>query len=439
MRRQSHIETEPFDRALSEAFQGDPACGAFGTIDDLRRRRMINDLLHAATQAEYSTKSLPNGRKDRTRRLALGAAAAALAFAILGGVLFGYLNSRDNAVPPSPETYFGEVQAQEGIVWIGGRTAQMHAPLPVGKSIRVEDGAASLRLPTGIEWRMENHSEGRIAFLDDERLEVKVLSGESWFRVNPMRVGPAFSVSTKMGRIEVTGTIFAVNAGPSEVRVTLLKGEVWVIRASGERNRVKTGYALEIGEGRHHALAPEEVSRLQHRLHRLDWQPEAAPETALPSQGSVALGAENADTRVEHTPRGEGSVPKAGSHDIMVEIQTQRKLHNWGRVAALYRRLIQSSPTGETAIVSRVSLGEVYLNKLHQHNEALSQFDKYLRTGHTALVPEALYGRCNALKALGQTAQERRCLDRFTRQFPGALRASDARARLDALRSQSPI
>jgi hypothetical protein len=121
---------------------------------------------------------------------------------------------------------------------------------------------------------------------------------------------------------------------------------------------------------------------------------------------------------------------------IHEEIQAYRKKRDWGRVAALYKRLIQSAPGSETAVVSRVSLGEIYLTKLHQYKSALVHFDRYLRSGHTALLPEAFYGKCNALKALGNRDGEVRCLARFIKQFNGAFQVPDARARLDALRGQ---
>ncbi len=440
MKRQSHIETEPFDRAVSDAFQGDSDCGAFGAIDDLKRRRMINDILVAAKAAKPST-DVETGMKRRAYRpFIIGTAAAIVTFCVFGALFWKTTGAarRDARAAPQ-ETYFGEVREQEGNVYIGDTRAVVNAPVPVGNALRTAEGTAMLRLPTGIEWRMERHTHAKIASLDASHLNIILLSGESWFRVDPMRKGPAIAVNTPRGRIEVTGTIFVVTTDPAEVRVTLLKGEVWVTHPSGRRELVKTGYTMRLGEGKQHPLGLDERNDMQGRLARLDWQTGASPVVAGEPTDAIDEKDRRPEPMVASSSSTGASAEKAAPGTILEEIQNHRKSGNWGRVAMLYKRLIQSAPGGETAIVSRVSLGEIYLTKLREYQSALHQFDKYLRSGHTALLPEALYGRCKALKALGQQDQERQCLERFTRQFTSALQVTDARARLNLLRGRDRI
>lgn len=436
MKRKSGLETATFDRALSDAFQGGPECGALGTVDDLSRRRMINDIILEASVT--SGRGIVEERKNTEghRTLMVGAVAAVIGVFMVASLIYGTVTSSRKTATPSPvEMYFGEVQENGGNLFFGDQSALRYAPIPVGKSIRTENGAAALRLPTGIDWRMTPHGHARIASLEPERLNIEVLAGESWFRVDPNREGPSFSVDTKMGRIDVTGTIFLVEVGPSDVRLTLLEGEVWVTRATGRRNLVPAGHVMYLGNGLQRPIVAEEEKRLQARLAQMTWETDPAAVTVNVAPTLDDEPPPHGKTAFDIDPQAREMVAKLDFRQLHEEIQASRKKGDWGRVAVLYTRLIQSAPGSEAAIVSRVSLGEVCLTKLHQYKDALLHFEKYLRSGHTALLPEAFYGKCSALKALGKRDREMACLDRFVQRFASAFQASDARARLDALRS----
>ncbi len=432
MKRVNDFEETKFERAVFEVFQESPDGGAFGAFDDLSRRRMINDILDTADLNPHVEHMETRTSRGGMRFIMAGAAAAFVSFCVFGVLFWMILGSPSKTKLPR-ETYFGEVQSVDGSLYFDRESAFINAPIPVGRSLRTEDGGALLRLPTGIEWRMEERAEARIDSLDRNKLKVSVMSGECWFRVDPTREGPAFSVDTSMGRIEVTGTVFMVRAEPEDVRVTLLKGEVWVTHSSGRRNLVRAGHTFHLKDGKQFALTSEVRTRMGDRMTALDW--DSLPDTTPSTEADVE--------DQEHPQASAAPLTEAADRvtpgRLLEEIQGHRKQGDWQRVVSLYTRLIRSAPGSETAVVSRVSLGEIYLTKLHRYDVALVQFDKYLRSGHKALQPEALYGKCNTLKAMGKREQEMKCLERFVRRFKRAFQVPDARARLDALRGRRSI
>ena len=91
------------------------------------------------------------------------------------------------------------------------------------------------------------------------------------------------------------------------------------------------------------------------------------------------------------------------------------------------RRLQQLFPTSSEAVLSAAPLGGLLLER-GATLPALAQFDGYLRAAPAGvLVPEALYGRGRALRALGQATEERqtwrssaRCVSRQPLRSAGA-------------------
>ncbi|MGE0789044.1 MAG: tol-pal system YbgF family protein [Sandaracinaceae bacterium] len=97
----------------------------------------------------------------------------------------------------------------------------------------------------------------------------------------------------------------------------------------------------------------------------------------------------------------------------------------------LYLQLQRAYPRSVEALVSRVSLGRLLLERMGQPAAALPHFDAYLaQSTHTALAEEALFGRASALMRLGRRAQERAAWEQLLRRFPGSVYADRAHARL---------
>ena len=429
-----YFDTAKFDTAVSQAFQNDPGCGALGEVDALRKRRDVNDILAMAALPREKLEPDDLGHGS-TKKIILLASAAALLLTVVAGTIIYNLSSRaplEEATHQTNPSWFGEVQSPGTGLFLGQTLAVTNAPVPVNELLRVEEGEAILRLPTGIDWRMKEQASGKIRPVTADQLKVSLQSGENWFRVNPERKGPAFSVDTPLGQIQVTGTIFVVDVHPKDVQVALLKGEVWVTLPSGKRSRLKAGYAMHLNDRTQAPLSAETLARYEQQLSDLSWielkrelaanaelqQDDGAP---LPAAGMLLR--ENRNTASPQTQA-----------QLLRSIRKERQQQNWGKVAELYRKLIKMSPGSETSTVARVSLGEVYISKLHRYNEALTLFNRYLQSGHTALLPEATFGKCNALKQLGKTAQETQCLKHFVARYPKAFQTPDAQHRLSTLR-----
>ncbi|MBN2718067.1 MAG: FecR domain-containing protein [Deltaproteobacteria bacterium] len=436
MTRNYNMDTALFDCAVSDAFRDDHGCGALGDIDVLSKRRDVNDILAMAQQREADARFARLSRKPAGTPLMLISAAAILLLAVGGGIIFHFASAKQNPMAKTETTanWFGEVQNPGNALFLGDTLAAVNAPVPVDELIRSEEGEAMLRLPTGIDWYMKEHASGKIRPLSAAHLKVALQSGENWFRVDPNRKGPAFSVETPMGQIHVTGTIFVVNVDNDDVRVTLLKGGVWITLPSGNRKRLDEGHSLRLTEETPAVLSEEAAQQYETQLALLNWT-DGAHSLADDTYDTSEHGDRLSVARTHKTAASDKNGPAAlTQQQLLKAIRRERQQHNWGKVVELYQRLIKMAPQSETAIVSRVSLGDICLSKLHRYGDALNNYNRYLQSGHTALLPEATFGKCNALKGLGKRAQETRCLETFVTRYPGAFQVGDAQTRLNALR-----
>jgi TolA-binding protein len=97
---------------------------------------------------------------------------------------------------------------------------------------------------------------------------------------------------------------------------------------------------------------------------------------------------------------------------------------------ALYRKLQRDLPASTEALVSAVPLGRLLLERAAPQ-AALTEFNRYLGgAAGGALVPEALYGRAQALARVGDGDQERATWRRLVADFPDSPYSAVARRRL---------
>jgi TolA-binding protein len=156
-------------------------------------------------------------------------------------------------------------------------------------------------------------------------------------------------------------------------------------------------------------LRPESASD---RVKRIAPATDAEPALDAPSSGVVA-GAQSAAElfREAGVARRGGDVPRASS---------------------LYAELQARFPGSNEAVVSRVSLGKLFLSS-GRASDAERQFASYLASGATPLEEEALVGRADALSRLGESGEEARVWQRLLLRSPSSVYAARAEERLRVL------
>jgi len=101
---------------------------------------------------------------------------------------------------------------------------------------------------------------------------------------------------------------------------------------------------------------------------------------------------------------------------------------------ALYRRLQREFAGSSEALVAAVPLGRLLLERSSPRS-ALGEFDRYLGAARGGvLVPEALYGRAQALARLGDREEQQRTWRRLVADFPDSPYSAVARRRLSELK-----
>jgi hypothetical protein len=293
--------------------------------------------------------------------------------------------------------------------------------------------------------------DGRIALLaragsrmrvrtDADRYNVDLDDGALIANVDPAAHAPGLTVTTPAGRVEVTGTVFAVFSGSTGSIVELFRGSVDV-GAGSVRTQLGAGESIEMG-GDRLPIDPGRVDRVlagaegilaivQGRgsapleigaLDGLFEHPGSAP-------GEVGTAAPVAGTgTAEGRPR---SGPQPTARQLLAAARAARKEHDWAGAAQGYRDLVQRFPNAGEAGVALVDLGSIELDRLGQPDAALASFDRYLRANAAgSLAAEASWGRAKTLRALGRAQEERAALAAFVASFPEAFQAVEARRRL---------
>jgi len=209
----------------------------------------------------------------------------------------------------------------------------------------------------------------------------------------------------------VSASAVAVAAGPTLLRAW----RAWRAPAVAEPPRPIPAAEVK--------LIPAEIPVAPTVEAAVDAPPEPEPVVPVPSSpGRV------------HRPR--PSVPEhvaaaPTADELFATANARRRSGDVSSARALYIDLQKKYPTSSSATVSHVSLGRLFLDRLHDPASALAQFDGYLaQSAHATLAEEALFGRATALMRLGRHDEERATWQRLMLRFPASVYSERAAARL---------
>lgn len=132
-----------------------------------------------------------------------------------------------------------------------------------------------------------------------------------------------------------------------------------------------------------------------------------------------------------------GRVNESTAAELFARANQLRRADDVNEAVRVYRELQRSFPGSSEALVSRVALGRLLLDRLGNPAGALGQFDSYLAGSRGgSLGEEALVGRALALGRLGRSPEESRAWNALLAAHPTSTYAARARARIEQLSSR---
>jgi TolA-binding protein len=160
--------------------------------------------------------------------------------------------------------------------------------------------------------------------------------------------------------------------------------------------------------------------------------PKPASEVSAPATAAPLEPAE--PTPGAEPPPKPAAVEVASAAEAFSRANQARRDGQTKDAVRLYRALQERFPGSSEALVSRVTLGRLLLDRLGDSRGALVQFTSYLASpGGSALREEALVGRALSLGKLGQRAEEQSAWQALLQAAPQSAYAERARARLAEL------
>jgi hypothetical protein len=243
---------------------------------------------------------------------------------------------------------------------------------------------------------------------------LELTRGHIVLSLEPQPQGTSFSIATAEGRVTAVGTVFSVESSERDGTVArVLEGKVVVRDGRDSAPRpLRAGESLRLGRSKPSALTAQERER---------------DLSLLPPDVRAALSGKTTAPASASAP-----APAATPEALLKQALSLRAQGQFRRAAEVYRKVHDASPTSAAGGAALVSLGELSLSSLNDPRGALVAFDSYLSRGGS-LSQEAAFGRVRALRALGRTAEERRAIERFVAQYPGAPQSRVLRERLAAL------
>ena len=390
-----------------------PECGMFAsmldTLENMDGDTKTDDTILNVVETVFDKRD-----KRRRREWYVGIAAAAMMAAA-----FAYLFVFTDETPTGPtfDLKFGSI-ARNGELYAQGHQLRLNGTVASPNS---ED--ALLEIPDAIYMAIEQNAQLRLINAKNGDLTIALDSGRMAVYLVPD--GPLdLLVELPWGTVDVTGTVFVVDASENTGQVEVIRGSVSVQdKKLSHRQHLGAGWRLGMSLGekvRRRVSATDPLLTLLGIHERVEQPVELAEQ---PVEEDV--------TEHEAKKAAKQLAPKPSLETLLHEARACRLEKDWACAVAKYRKAAALYPNRPAAATAMVSAGQILLENMHQPGEALSFFKRYQKRRPTGgLGREALFGECNSLKTLGRRPQERKCLERYLEKYPGTLYSKMAKSRL---------
>ena len=472
---------ESFGSVVAEA----PAAPS---IDSLALTELLRQKLAAqATEATKGVVPITAARRPLARRAAYAGGLIALAASV---ALVARLRREQPAALQVADVHVTLTSADGAV---DQKSTEAGAAVREGVALRAAGGPLCLSIEPSVRACLADGSEAVLAdaTLAHRRFDLK--KGRMSVSLDPQPRGTTFTVSTEAGTVTAVGTLFSVevpqDGSPTIARVVHGVVDVRPRRSGSQSLRAHEAMALD-ATGPRELVQDEEqrdvtLSRLgdlaaiEPKSARLDLR--SAPVAGLvrvdgidlgraPVSIALAVGAHrveianlaspvseavelhegehlvrsydlappdvaavSADGPSHATPAPEASAARDTAANLLDQARQLRAAGKFKEAVLVYRRLESSYRGSREAITALVSLGDLQLSRLHDSAGALQAFDAYVGSGDKLLWREAQYGRIQALRSLGRSADERRAIEEFLKRYPTGVQKDPLRARLQEL------
>ena len=351
------------ESGILEEMAFDGTSGPAPELDDLSRRRWIDDVMDAVSRQDSAAIDVS---QRHTWRISSYAAAAAIAVLAMSAILwsawpsFQAPSSGDEAIGyVASKKLAGTLLLSSGDVRVGGEVLGLGSPLEQGSRISMASGSAVMELTDGISVFMDEGAEVEIRDLGQELVDLFVKSGRIIVQVNPVHDGPALLVSTGDGSVAVTGTVFSVAVVDGKSSVRVFRGSVKIQSGTDQARRIRLGEEAVLGrEGVTHFSKEDEsaVSSMLRTLEILTSKEGIALEIDSVPVGADVLvdGVELGFTPVRASVRAgyrRLDIKKKGFESVreLLELGVERRLTRVFELGELSQTEVASSVTSETA------------------------------------------------------------------------------------------
>ncbi len=247
------------------------------------------------------------------------------------------------------------------------------------------------------------------------------------------------------GAVEVTGTVFVIDVSDGKSRVDVIEGKVEITRHHNS-TPLPEGLSLKLTDGAKAPHTPISADPLLILLGvELPAESVVATKAIEPPELDVeaVAGARSLESdppqaaKTAEKPKTSRPQPietVASPEELLRAARACRAAQDWDCAIESYEQLIDKHPNRLDATTALVPLGQILLQHGGRPKAALRNFKNYLKRQQGGpLAPEASWGECSALKAIGRIDDERGCLENFLRAYPSNLNARIARFRLEEL------